>query len=869
MKSTDKLSFKIIFTVILAICITISNLAYAPMQFTHAAAETTLTISGITKTESKAFVYMVDGNNAGTLKVDSLTIPDNFSGNKYTFESIENKTYTITITASDGYTFKNLRINNTIHPIEEFSISDKNTYSYSLSVTSSMENINLIPEFKKSSSQGSGRKITVGDTLCIDETSSNPVTHYSGAGFTIIPSAKDGGYILNINDGAAIGAITAEGSLDLIIKAPSSGTIESKNDLSITGAKSLKIVENTKNTTRELNLKGGIKISDEIVLNANVNIGTTSNPSHCGIKGGNSSSDNNLNLTVENSNLNIYRNGNAPLENIGGNISVGSNGKIQTYSEGKPFNEIQGKISVSNGGQITANFKEYQLPTQIYSKWTDWQDKIWSSSSTAPEQEAKVQWDDITPEEQQNNHYYCSYSDGDAGDYNWELRSTDSPIYTLIYGKGKNGETNESVNGIVSFLSGQGQCISENVSENYGEYKFPADSSVTVKLLPRYGFQLNNSAVQRINTTPQADTGTYTFTMPAEDIYLSELFSSSNDQLVINSGDILNVKIAPYSDLINGNFKFTISSVADPSNASSFENSAKDYQISNYFNLVLDEIILKNGDSNQTPWEVELSELANPVGITLELSEALKGKKRYCVLREHNGEITNLSSAYNPESNEIEFFSDKFSTYAIGYSNIVRSLSTEVEYNGEKLSIIIEDPNNALNDEAELVVTLVKEGSDRYNELKNNLDDTHKIENLIFFDIVIYKDSTHTEVYSQLEEKVNVLFQIPTGWDKEDLQTVLVAEGIDGEFDEELINKNDIEYLSFWTDHFSPYAFLDALSDEDLENLSGLVEQNESADDDTITNFLTGDSSRTLILIAITAGIISLAIFIILKKKSK
>ena len=357
--------------------------------------------------------------------------------------------------------------------------------------------------------------------------------------------------------------------------------------------------------------------------------------------------------------------------------------------------------------------------------------------------------------------------------------------------------------------------------------------------------------------------------MPAEDIYLSELFSSSNDQLVINSGDILNVKIAPYSDLINGNFKFTISSVADPSNASSFENSAKDYQISNYFNLVLDEIILKNGDSNQTPWEVELSELANPVGITLELSEALKGKKRYCVLREHNGEITNLSSAYNPESNEIEFFSDKFSTYAIGYSNIVRSLSTEVEYNGEKLSIIIEDPNNALNDEAELVVTLVKEGSDRYNELKNNLDDTHKIENLIFFDIVIYKDSTHTEVYSQLEEKVNVLFQIPTGWDKEDLQTVLVAEGIDGEFDEELINKNDIEYLSFWTDHFSPYAFLDALSDEDLENLSGLVEQNESADDDTITNFLTGDSSRTLILIAITAGIISLAIFIILKKKSK
>ena len=865
MKYTSRFKpLKMIFTIILAVFVAISNFVYAPMQYIHATSKTNLTVSGFNKIENQAFVYKIGENDVGTLKIESLNAPKEQTGKEYIFKSIDTKTYTVTITTNEGYTFKNLKVNKVVHPVEEFTISDKNTYTYSLSITGSMENVELIPEFKKNLSQASNRKIIVGTTTCIDETSSNPLTHYAGSNYTIIPSSNDGEYILNITDGATIENISAEGAVDLIIKNQGSGTIESKQGFSITGVQDLKTVEQTQNASRNLILKGGLKISDKITLNSNVDIGTSnSTPSH-GIEGCKS-------LNVEYANLTIYTKENVvSLENIAEGILVGSKGKIKINNTKKnAFNNIGGKIYIINGGEIEFNNPGESSPSiKILSKWIDWQNKIWNSDSPASENEQEIDWNQATNTQ---NHYKCEKSSNanSAGDYTWKVSSTDSPMYTLIYGKGKNGETNETVNGNVKFISGPGQCISESNSEKYGEYKFPARSSITVKLLPQYGFQLNKNAVQSINTTPQTDKGTYTFIMPEQNIYLSELFVSSSDQTVNNAEGILSSKISPYSNLANGNLKLTISAVAEPSNASSFQNAAKNYEISKYFNIALNELILKNGDSNQA-WESELSELSGPVGITLGLSDALKGKKRYCVLREHNGEITNLTSAYNPESNEIEFSSDKFSTYAIGYSNLVRSLSTQVNLDNEILNIIIEDPNNALNDQAELVVTLVKEGSERYNELKNNLDDTHKIERIMFFDIVIYKDSTHTEAYSKLDSKVNVLFQIPKGWDKEDLKAVLVAEEIDATFDEkELVNKNDIEYLSFWTDHFSPYAFLDELSDEDLKELEELSNQMEEplpAQDD-LANFLTGDSSRTLILIAVTAIVVSLAVLIILKKK--
>ena len=218
--------------------------------------------------------------------------------------------------------------------------------------------------------------------------------------------------------------------------------------------------------------------------------------------------------------------------------------------------------------------------------------------------------------------------------------------------------------------------------------------------------------------------------------------------------------------------------------------------------------------------------------------------------------------------------------YALGTSDEVRTLTSTIKHENKDLNIIIEDPNDALNDNAELVVEVVDEqkNADRYKTLKGQLDDTHKVEKIAFFDIFIYKDATHKEKYSKLNNPVNVFFEIPEGWDKEDLQAVLVADGEDGEFTEKIVTRDGKDYLQFSTDHFSPYAFLDALNDEELKNLSyddlkasypedEDLDREESTKDNELSNFVTGDRNRTLIIYASVAIVLSLIAILILKKR--
>jgi len=263
--------------------------------------------------------------------------------------------------------------------------------------------------------------------------------------------------------------------------------------------------------------------------------------------------------------------------------------------------------------------------------------------------------------------------------------------------------------------------------------------------------------------------------------------------------------------------------------------------------------------------------------ISLDLSEALSGKKSYCILREHNGKISNLGGTYDFKGSELKFSTDQYSSYAVGSSDNVRSLSTSAMFKGEEIKLIIEDPNDALSDTAKVEMTLAEENSERYKELKNNLDDTYKPNNLAFFDIVIYKDDTKKEKYSQLDKKVNAFLQIPKGWSKEQMQAVLVSEGLDTDFDEEVVNKNGVDYVSFWTDHFSPYAFLDELKDLnwDDDNPTKTPDDDSTTpvgkegDNNDLANFITGDKYRTIIIVAAAAVIISLVVLIVMRKKKK
>ena len=155
---------------------------------------------------------------------------------------------------------------------------------------------------------------------------------------------------------------------------------------------------------------------------------------------------------------------------------------------------------------------------------------------------------------------------------------------------------------------------------------------------------------------------------------------------------------------------------------------------------------------------------------------------------------------------------------------------SDVSYNEKKLKTILQDPYKVLPDGTTLKTTLIDAGSARYNELLANLDATHKVENVVFFELDLY-DARGAKISGILANKVRVLLQIPDGWDKEELEAVLVMDTGDLEFEESIVTIDGVDYLAFWTGHFSPYAMIDVKTDKDARNSSNNTNTNGTKKD--------------------------------------
>ena len=180
-------------------------------------------------------------------------------------------------------------------------------------------------------------------------------------------------------------------------------------------------------------------------------------------------------------------------------------------------------------------------------------------------------------------------------------------------------------------------------------------------------------------------------------------------------------------------------------------------------------------------------------------------------------------------------------------STTVPNAKNETTVNGETINMILQDPLGALvkneSDELSLDSVYVKEGSDRYNELLANLDPTYLVEHIQFYEIVPYVNGEKKS--GELANTVRLLYEIPTGWDREDMEAVLVREDKDLEFDEKLETIDGKDYLVLWTNHFSPYVFIDTLSEEEKEALNQDNKPNSGDSSNGTNNSNSGNSSSS------------------------
>lgn len=167
---------------------------------------------------------------------------------------------------------------------------------------------------------------------------------------------------------------------------------------------------------------------------------------------------------------------------------------------------------------------------------------------------------------------------------------------------------------------------------------------------------------------------------------------------------------------------------------------------------------------------------------------------RYC---DNLRSVTIPNSTYVSRTAFESCYAEKIS---VDTGNNTRNAITIVEDSWRTANIVLQDQNGAFAP-GKLTVTA------KALEKLSNLDSTHPVEYVHAFEITPYVNGQ--KFSGKLDKKVRLLYEIPNGWDLKELQAVLMQPGSDIEFEEQIETIGGKKYIAIWTDHFSPYAFID------------------------------------------------------------
>lgn len=204
-------------------------------------------------------------------------------------------------------------------------------------------------------------------------------------------------------------------------------------------------------------------------------------------------------------------------------------------------------------------------------------------------------------------------------------------------------------------------------SGNKGYIGIKGGATVTVKLIPDYGYQVGTLELNGRKLTPQDEEATYTFTMPDTNLHLRAIFEESSDEINAAAKGVTGGSIAGGGKVINsGNLRLSVvdSNMTDAQKAEMQSSAAaKGTDILSYLEVDLEKFVSK-GDSGQE-WIEDLEELSEKIKITLNVGKDLDANKTYVVVREHEGVYEQIPATYDKDAGTLTFESDKFSDYAL------------------------------------------------------------------------------------------------------------------------------------------------------------------------------------------------------------
>jgi len=497
---------------------------------------------------------------------------------------------------------------------------------------------------------GDPLQISIDGTLVIDETADPQVTSASGTGWSIEQGFM-GIYQLNVEAGTTLPYITGTGdgalSIGSIDGSFSIAENEDRRSINMNG----NVMIFLSNESGNVSLVGGIYTEGEVSVRDSdmISIGSSGVPSIIGISA--------RALYVGSSNFSIYTSGTAlqyfnetPFEGEGMIVESGAGHSLIVESDIATANVLD--VIVSGGGTIDLSYVSSLgsfTPKASHWPWID---------MTGTEEENPLPTT-VTCEEgtDATNKYVMTSTEG-----NFLLESTAGTLYQLGWNI-PGAEDSIVTNGTVRVIAANGFRFT---SDDYTDYSIEAGSTVTIELLPDYGYQYVSGGLNGNQTIPDDGKASYTFTMPDNHLHLSAIFERTSDIISLDTEKIAAANIAVPSTEINGNAELLIGDATDIDEAS-FESQAGDFEIDTYLDLSLNEVIYKG--TTEDVWRTNITELNESTTVTLTLSDDLKGHAQYMILREHEGTVEEIEGVYDANTGTLTFDTDAYSTYALAYND--------------------------------------------------------------------------------------------------------------------------------------------------------------------------------------------------------
>lgn len=211
---------------------------------------------------------------------------------------------------------------------------------------------------------------------------------------------------------------------------------------------------------------------------------------------------------------------------------------------------------------------------------------------------------------------------------------------------------------------GKVEMVSGYKSGNDSYYIVEKDSTVTVKLIPDYGYQVVGARLNGdVDLSPDNNnTSQFTFTMPDTNIHFKGVFKKTEDLIENNVSSVVSGTTFTGKDIAStgGTAKMTLNS-ARASDTNVVSKEIDTTKAIKAVDIKMDQLFYKN--NNVDMWTTQKTDLDSEATVSLTVTgDASVG---YAVLREHNGTVEEIPANYNPDTNTITFKSAKYSIYTL------------------------------------------------------------------------------------------------------------------------------------------------------------------------------------------------------------